>query len=45
MLILKELVWWPGTESNRPRQPFQGLLPNWPSGLESADVTDSKKLL
>src|SRR5271168_773786 len=23
-LIIKALVWWPGTESNRRRQPFQG---------------------
>ena len=26
MLIPKELVWWPGTESNRRRQPFQGWI-------------------
>jgi septal ring factor EnvC (AmiA/AmiB activator) len=24
------------------RQPFQGLLPNWPSGLESVDVIEGK---
>ena len=23
---MSRLVWWPGTESNRRRQPFQGLL-------------------
>jgi hypothetical protein len=45
MLILKELVWWPGTESNHRRQLFQGLLPSWPSDLESADRIDSKKLV
>jgi len=22
-------MWWPGTELNRRRQPFQGLLPSW----------------
>ena len=30
---LKE--WWPGTESNRRRRPFQGRLPNRGSGLKS----------
>jgi hypothetical protein len=24
LLIFKEFRWWPGTESNRRRQPFQG---------------------
>jgi len=38
-------TWWPGTESNRRRQPFQGLLPNRPSGLKSADVTDGKEVV
>jgi hypothetical protein len=28
MLIIKTLVWWPGTESNRRRQPFQGCMIN-----------------
>ena len=28
-------TWWPGTESNRRRQPFQGRLANEPSRLES----------
>jgi hypothetical protein len=30
---------------NRRRQPFQGRLPNWPSGLESADVTDGEEFM
>jgi hypothetical protein len=35
MLILKELKWWPGTESNRRRQPFQGCaLPTELPGRE-----------
>ena len=47
-LLLAEVVefeWWPGTESNRRRQPFQSLLPNWRSGLESADVNDGEELM
>ena len=36
--------WWLGTESNRRRQPFQGCLPNRPSGWESADVTEGKRV-
>jgi hypothetical protein len=39
-----ETSWWPGTESNRRRQPFQGLLPNRLTGLESADVPDGKRV-
>jgi hypothetical protein len=31
-----ECSWWPGTESNRRRQPFQGCLPTMLSGSESA---------
>jgi hypothetical protein len=38
-------IWWPGTELNRRRQPFQGRLPNWPSGLESADVTEGNDFM
>src|ERR1700685_3429908 len=38
-------TWWPGTESNRRRQPFQGLLPNRLTGLESADVIDLKRVI
>ena len=30
---------------NRRRQPFQGLLPNWRSGLKSADVIDRKRVV
>jgi hypothetical protein len=37
--------WWPGTELNRRRQPFQDRLPNWPNGLESADVTGRQELI
>jgi len=29
---------WPGTESNRRRQPFQGCLPTMPSGPESSGL-------
>ena len=44
-LVDKRLkIWWPGTELNRRRQPFQGRLPNCPNGLESADVTERKEL-
>jgi len=32
--------WWPGTESNRRRRPFQGRLPNRGSGLKSTDLVD-----
>jgi hypothetical protein len=38
-------TWWPGTELNRRRQPFQGRLPNRPSGLESADVTEGNDFM
>jgi hypothetical protein len=31
-------TWWPGTESNRRRQPFQGCLPIRLSGSESGQV-------
>src|SRR6266540_3692417 len=37
--------WWPGTESNRRRRPFQGRLPNRRSGLKSTDVTEGKELM
>jgi hypothetical protein len=37
--------WWPGTESNRRRRPFQGRLPYRRSGLKSTDVTDGKELV
>ena len=33
-------MWWPETDLNRRRQPFQGLLPTWPIGLESAEVIE-----
>ena len=39
------LLWWPGTESNRRRRPFQGRLPNCQSGLKSTDVTQGKGLM
>ena len=37
-------TWWPGTESNRRRQPFQGCLPTLLSGSESAQVGNYKQL-
>src|SRR5438046_788649 len=37
--------WWPGTESNRRRRPFQGRLPNRRSGLKSMDVTEREGLM
>src|SRR5215468_5557634 len=33
-----ECSWWPGTESNRRRQPFQGCLPTMLSGSESEQL-------
>jgi hypothetical protein len=33
----------PGMELNR-RQPFSAVLPNWLSDLESADVTEDRRL-
>jgi hypothetical protein len=36
--------WWPGTESNRRRRPFQGRLPNRGSGLKSTDLIDYNEL-
>jgi hypothetical protein len=30
--------WWPGTESNRRRQPFQGCLPTLLSGSKTEQV-------
>jgi len=35
-------TWWPGTESNRRRQPFQGCLPTMLSGSESAQMEVKK---
>ena len=39
-----ECSWWPGTESNRRRQPFQGCLPTMLSGSESMEVHGSKEI-
>ena len=36
--------WWPGTESNRRRQPFQGCLPTLLSGSGSVEVHVQKRL-
>ena len=36
--------WWPGTESNRRRQPFQGYLPTLLSGSGSMEVHVRKRL-
>ena len=42
MLILRGLGWWPGTESNRRRQPFQGCaLPAELPGRESISLPAS----
>ena len=36
MLIINTLVWWPGTDLNRRRQPFQGCaLPTELPGLKN----------
>src|SRR5215469_13283500 len=32
-------TWWPGTESNRRRQPFQGCLPTLLSGSDSTQIS------
>ena len=40
-----DFKWWPGTESNRRRQPFQGLLPNWRSGLKSTYLAVGKRVM
>jgi hypothetical protein len=37
-------MWWPGTELNRRRQPFQGRLPNCRSGSESTHDADAPRL-
>src|SRR5215469_1157509 len=37
--------WWPGTELNRRRQPFQGCLSTPLSGLESVQVDDQQCLM
>ena len=46
VLAIRKLlkVWWPGTESNRRRRPFQGRLPNRGSGLKSTDLIDYNEL-
>jgi hypothetical protein len=41
---MKGVGWWPGTESNRRRQPFQGRLPTRPSGLELAQAVADQQL-
>src|SRR5689334_18664196 len=37
-------MWWPGTESNRRRQPFQGGLPTGLSGWKIGQVDAEKPL-
>jgi hypothetical protein len=37
--------WWPETGLNRRRRPFQGLLPSFLSGLESAEMIEDKGLI
>ena len=41
---LLNLKWWPGTESNRRRRPFQGRLPDRESGLKSTVIAEDKSL-
>ena len=40
-----EFKWWPGTESNRRRRPFQGRLPDRRSGLKSTVIAKDKRLM
>jgi hypothetical protein len=43
--VLNKMEWWPGTESNRRRQPFQGRLPIRRSGLKSVYVIHLKEVV
>src|SRR5258706_8767619 len=38
-------TWWPGTDLNRRRQPFQGCLPTMLSGSESAQALVIKAVI
>jgi len=38
-------LWWPGTESNRRRRPFQSRLPLCRSGLKSTNVPVGEELM
>ena len=44
-MIFKEFKWWPGTESNRRRQPFQGcaLPTELPGHSHAMDWSDSQR--
>jgi hypothetical protein len=42
---LRSYEWWPGTESNRRRQPFQGCLPTPLSGSKLTQIADFHDLV